>query len=267
MENAVKNRLNEVLESGVWGTIGPHSVKGAVLLAAYIGASRGLLTHSWTTAYECVLRGLEITRGNAVIVPAYSNPELSLVAVCIGAEPVFCGTGEPDEILIAETLEASFRTSAKPVRAVVMDYIPGISPDLAGISAVCRAHSASLVLAAHGFFSARENGVPLTRFADAVIYTVGSGSELDCGGGGFVATDSMDVYSGAFAYHNCGRSFGEGCTLDCDKLLGGDARITEWNACQVESAIAAPGKAALPERCLMRGQPIFESEYYRRMVG
>ena len=100
-----------------------------------------------------------------------------------------------------------------------------------------------------------------------MIYSLGEGSEADCGGGGFIATNDISVHSGAFAYHNCGRSFGEGCTLNCDTLIGGDARITEWNAAQAEFAIASPGKAALPERCRMPDQPVFRSEYARKMIG
>ena len=36
--------------------------------------------------------------------------------------------------------------------------------------------------------------------------------------------------TGAYAAHNCGRTLGEGATLNVDEAIGGNRRITEWQA-------------------------------------
>ena len=62
--------LKKVLYSGVWGTIGPYSLKAAELLAKLKGANHCLLTHSAGAALEVTLRAVGTYHGDGVIVPA-----------------------------------------------------------------------------------------------------------------------------------------------------------------------------------------------------
>ncbi|MBO7273783.1 MAG: hypothetical protein J6V22_02895, partial [Clostridia bacterium] len=84
----------QVLNSGVWGTIGKYSVSAAKALAEYSGAKFGLLCHSYDAAYEAVLRHFGARFGasqtsDATVVGEVSAPSDSLVAVCVNSNPVF----------------------------------------------------------------------------------------------------------------------------------------------------------------------------------
>lgn len=265
----------ETLNSGVWGTIGPHSTAAAEALADYTGAAHGLLCHSESAAYETVLRyfgaGLcDLPRGDVVLVGECSMPLDSLGALCVGASPVFCSVCDRCGMIRPKGLEEMLKNASAPIRAVVVDYYAE-RPEaeqykLEKISAICREHGVRLILMAGGCIGVRHGDQPLTAYADAVIYSLGEGSVVDAGGGGFVATDDPSVWGGVFAYHNCGRTPGAGCSLVMDNI-GGDMRVTEWIAAAVQE-ILKQGVLREPTPrtpVLMKGQPVFENEYAKKI--
>lgn len=272
----------EILDSGVWGTIGPHSVQDAAALAAFVGAARGLLCHSGDAAYEALLRAFGCAHGDRVIMPAVCSPMHALVAVCTGAAPTFCPVGSVDSLPDPDALDALLdqlqpAPPADPmtpaIRCVVCDYPAELSETasypLDRLSEVCSAHGLPLILDAGGFFSARWKDRPLTDFADAVIRHLGEGSEIYAGRGGFIAANSVDVINGAFAYHNCGRGMGDGCSLNFDAIVGGDFRVTEWTAAAAGLALSLGDmRKGIPQpRRDMTREPLYDTEYFHRMTG
>ena len=265
----------QVLNSGVWGTIGKYSVSAAKALAEYSGAKFGLLCHSYDAAYEAVLRhfgarfGVNQT-GDATVVGEVSAPSDSLVAVCVNSTPVFadvcdtCGMIKPK--LLADLLESI----ELPVRAVVLDYLVGRKEDykLARVYEICRAKNIPLILNVGGYIGARHEGKPLTDYCDAAIFTLGKGSAIDVGMSGLVLTNDMGIFQGTFAYHNCGRGFGEGASLVMNDIVGGDLRVTEWTAAAAqiileEGALATPIPMAQEK---MKGQPVFDTTYVQKQL-
>ncbi len=265
----------EVMACGGWGTINSHSVSGAAALADYVGAKHGLLCHSMDAAYEALIRHFgaalaDTAYGDYIVIPEVSDPMNSLVAVCVGATPLFipncrnCGMAKlraVDETLAAE----------KNVRCVTVDLIPEKIDDfkLDKLAEICKANNVPLILNAGGSFSLKWQGRALVDLADAVIYSLEEGSEIYTGKGGFIATSDTDVYAGAFAYHNCGRGFGEGCSLNVDDIVGGDLRVTEWTSVAAEAILETKqfSEAAPRKLVKMAGQPVFESAYAKKMTG
>lgn len=230
--------MTDVLNSGSWGTIGPHSISGARALADYCGAGYCLLTHSASAAYETLLRSFEPVHGDFIITSSYSNPMLSLVPVCMGAAPLFCDI-EPGTVLISsESLLKTLENSdIYHVKAVVADFIGGICPDLIAVGSICKKYNLPFVLNTGDFFNILYNGKPLTKYADAVICSLDAASALNIGNGGAVLTDNADIFTGASAYHHCGNSINVGSMLNLKEIIGGDFRITEFQACLVAETI------------------------------
>lgn len=260
--------LFDVLESGVWGTIGPHSLSFGKALAEYTGGSYALVCHSADGAYEAVLRWFgarlaELPHGDVTVTGAYGSPQNSLVALCVGSEPRFADVCEICRMVAPDALERLLSETEKPVRAVVLDYLAEYGAaeayPLGRIAEICRANGVPLILNAGGCIGARHGGEPLTAFADAVVYSFGEGSAIDVGMGGAVVCDAIEVCNGAFAYHNCGRGFDAGCSLEMGAIVGGDLRVTEWVAASAE-AMLRDGEVSEPKRRVlaeMRGQPVF----------
>ena len=264
-----------VLESGVWGTIGNYSVSAAKALADYSGAKFGLLCHSYDAAYEAVLRHFgarfdERQTSDATVVGEVSAPADSLVAVCVGSTPVFADVCENCGMMRPKYLADFLETIHLPVRAVVLDYLVGRKEDykLARVYEMCREKKIPLILNVGGYIGARHEGKPLTELCDAAVFSLGAGSAIDVGMSGLILTNDMGVFQGAFAYHNCGRGFGEGASLVMNDIVGGDLRVTEWTAAAAqilleEGALATPTPMH-QER--MKGQPVFDTTYVKKQV-
>lgn len=267
----------EILNSGVWGTIAPHSISAAKALAEWTGGRYSLLCHSADAAYEALLRHLgarlaDLPHGDVVVVGEVSHPADSLVALCVGSEPLFCPNCERCGLLSPKALVAILESEKQAVRAVVLDYLPQQAEKypLSYLAQICHEREIPLVIYAGGYLGAHAaDGQPLTAYADAVIYSLGAGSAIDAGGGGLLVTDDEALWAGAFAYHNCGRAFGAGCSLVMDNILGGDMRVTEFVAATAEEILRRQAMVT-PEpypMVRMAGQPVFDSDYARRAVG
>ena len=264
-----------VLESGVWGTIGGYSVSAAKALAAYSGSNYGLLCHSSDAAYEAVLRHFgarfdETVLSDATIVGEVSAPADSLVAVCVGSTPVFADVCENCGMIPPKKLASLIDSIELPVRALVLDYLVGRKEDykLARVYEICKERGIPLILNVGGYIGARHEGKPLTDLCDAAIFTLGKGSAIDVGMSGLVLTNDMSIFQGAFAYHNCGRDFGEGASLVMNNIVGGDLRVTEWTAAAAQIMLEE-GVLATPEPLAqekMKGQPVFNTPYVKKQV-
>ena len=257
--SATEKKELEVLACGAWGTIGPRSVSCADRLAKLTGARRGLLCHSFDAAMEAVLRHFGIWHGSTVAVGAVCCPSDALVPTVLGAEAVFLPVSDPAAGADLEELRGAF---GRTLPGCVLLDVPARGDEwpLDEIAALCREKKIPLILNAGGSFRRGWRCQPLASFADAVLYSLENGSEIEAGKGGFVAADSDEVYAGAFAFHNCGRSVGEGCSLAIEGVLGGDLRVTEWTAAAAE-AVLDSGEfreaAPLPLRD-MPSQPLFK---------
>ena len=270
MTEKLINRELAILASGGWGTINPHSVSAAAALAGYVGAEYGLLCHSADSAYEALIRQFGAAHGDAIIAGEISIPSDSLIALITGAKTVFAPVCERCGMIRQKGL-AALLAENENVKCVVLDIVPeGLEEyKLDKVFAITREYGVGLILNAGGAFSAKWNGIPLVRLCDAVLYSCEEGSEIFCVKGGFIATDAEPVYAGAFAYHNCGRSFGEGCSLDIDGIVGGDFRVTEFTAVIAEE-ILETGSFSVPvpgKREKMKDQPVFSSDYAKKMTG
>ena len=207
----------QILDSGVWGTIGPHSRAAAKALAAAAGRQYGLLCCSADAACEAVLRGLGAGWGHTVCIPAYSTPMLTFAARRTGARAVYCpcrDDGTPDPNKLTELL------AAQPPVCVLADAAAE------AVTAACKAAGVPLAVYTAGALTGPD--------ADVLIGSTADGCMVNAGSGGYLVTDSEAIWARAFAAHNCGRAPGQGSTLTFDDALGGDMRVSEFVSAAVE---------------------------------
>lgn len=206
--------MREALYSGVWGTIGPRFQEACIALGRKQGGAKALLMHSKTAAYETVLRALGIAHGDQVLCASCSDRMDAEVAAAIGAVPVFAQRPE-GKPLSPECAEAALEASGE-IRAVTLDYSEEL--DLPGMKRVCREHSCALIL------NAGETLDIALDYDDiyAAVFELGI-----CGA---AATGSQEVYVSLFGWHHCGHAPGTAESFSFDKILGGDMRVSEWQA-------------------------------------
>ena len=234
MSTQRKNLLEAVL-NGAWGTIGPKSIASAELIAKRLNVNHGLLLHSASAALEAQLRALEIGYGDEVIVASYGDPIDSMTVAAVGATPVFADI-DPDFVVLSP--ESVKKAMTSKTKAVITD-IPGGNPcDAKKLADLCGESGAKLIINLGDGYDSLYDGLFLTHYAWGTVLNLSDGCAVSAGAGGAVVNNDKDAYCACFAYHNCGRAPGDGSTLVMDDILGGNMRITEWQAAMVEAGIS-----------------------------
>ena len=232
--------LIDVLETGVWGTVGPQMKEAGNILAEYLNMKYALITHSKTGALEALLRAYEITYGDKVIVASYSDPMDSLTVAAIGATPVFVDAISPETVSNAKAIIIDGPCDGKLAKTLKEKNI------------LCIVNAGA------------DLKMKICSCADAVVYDLSP----YIGKGGAIVTNDKICYFGVFAYHTCGRSVeADSTALEYDKIIGGDFRITEWHACLLKEALTKTYEITPREFKDMKNQPFFKSDYVKKLTG
>jgi dTDP-4-amino-4,6-dideoxygalactose transaminase len=227
--------LENVLKSGVWGTIGPKSVSAAGAVAKRVSGKYGVLMHSAAAALEIQLRALEINYGDEVIVASYADPIDAMAVATVGATPVFADIDPAAATLCASSVKAAVTDKT---RAVIADAPGGNPCDAETLENLCREKNIKLIINLDDGYNAVLNAKRLAQYAWGTIINFAGGSALYAGEGGAVINNDPAANAACQAYHNCGRAVGEGATLIMGDILGGNMRITEWQSVIIETGLA-----------------------------
>ena len=233
MQTKKQSLLTDVL-NGAWGTIGPKSLSSAELIARRVSGTHGIFTHSASTALEAQLRSLEITYGDRVITASYGNPMNAMVTAAAGATPVFADIDADTATLSPASVKSAITGRTK---AVIADAPGGNPCDAKTLAAICAEKGIKLIINLGDGYNTVLEGKPLAQYAYGAVLDLSDGCALSAGEGGILVNNTREAYAAAFAYHNCGRTPGEGSTLKMDDIIGGDMRIAEWQAAVAEAAM------------------------------
>ncbi len=225
----LKTQLCAALSEGNWGTIGPRSVKAAKDLAKLLDFEEGLLLSGCAAAAETILRALEISFGDEVILPAYCSPFLKNAVDAVGAKAVFCDVDETLH-LRADRLEARINTTT---RAVFCEEIGGYPTDTRSIANICRENDVPLIDCTASPYSTRINGKSTTFYADFALCI------LPVQGAAAILTDGECIQK-IYASHHCGNPYGTAGGLNTGICLGGDMRIDEWRSVCLSELLKNP---------------------------
>ncbi len=178
--------LEDILYSGVWGTYGPLEKETASRLAAKRGFRYAVLTHSFESAVQSVLRALELSHEGSVAAP---SEDAYLLALAKKAAT------DMDQTILPMTED--FDTLKKECPAALL---PGAD---------------AVEILSYGKIAA--------VVSDETVL-------------GAIFTDDRAFYERLFAYHFCGHRPETGTAdpnPDSGNIVGGDMRITEWQALAV----------------------------------
>lgn len=254
--------LEKIAGAPDWGTIGPEFVRANKVLAEHFGAAYGLIVFSATAGLEAILRGWNVGYGDEVLIGDYSDPADTMVTAAVGATPVFADISLETRSLTPEDLE---KKRTEKTRAVIVDFPAGKICGIRELKSYCEEKNLKLILNLDG--AGAEGEFPV-QYADAAFL------DLSCAAGlaGLVLTDVQENFDLFYAYHNCGRPFGEGCTLSFENIIGGDLRVAEWQAGILAERIGEldeilKRQAAEKIYEVMHDQPFLQEEYFRKLTG
>ena len=226
----MNKQLQKVLNSGIWGTVGPKSESAAAMLAKRLSADFGLLVHSASAALEVQLRALEIAYGDEVIVASYSNPINAMAAANVGASVVFADIDKQNLALSPAFAKAVLTSKTK---AIIVDALCSDLSYMQKLAAFCDKNDVKVILNLGDAFDAR----PMIPYAYTTVIDLSDGCIISAGEGAALIHNNKNAFESAFAIHNCGRPPGAEASINMDAILGGNYRITEWQAAAVEAGI------------------------------
>lgn len=224
-DEKIRSALMDVLESGVWGTLGPKSQEFAARYAAFCQAKHALPVLNGTVSLELILRALGIGRGDEVIVPPYTFTASVSAIVMVGAYPVFADIDPDTYTLDPKAAEEKITPRTKAILAV---HLGGRPYDAEALNALCKKKGLFLIedaAHAHGSsFNHRRAG----SLGHVSSFSFQASKNLSCGEGGAITTSDETLYQKLWSMHHNGRPFDQ---YHYDHtLLGTDCRMAEWQA-------------------------------------
>ena len=227
-----KDKLGEVIDSGVWGIGGQQKEKLLEEYKQVCDAEYAVPSVNGTFALELGLRALGVGPGAEVIVPPYTFIATASAVVSAGAVPVFADIRPDTLCLDPEAVEAAITPSTAAVTVVHLGGMPG---DMDALKAICAKYGLKLLedcAQAHG---AVYRGQKVGAVGDAGGFSFQSSKNLTAGEGGMTTTNDPEVYSRAWSYANLGR-VPDGGWYD-HRVMGTNLRITEFQCALLRRGI------------------------------
>ncbi len=216
-QSALETHLKKTLSDAVWGTIGPESKLAAEELASLLGRDTALFCSTHAGAAETVLRALEVSYGDEIILPAVCSPFLKEAVEAVGAKPVFC---EVDETL---SLRADYLSNCYTDRtqALFCEDIAGYACDVAAIRRFATEHDLPFINVTASPYETRYQDRPTAQYADVVLAAFPF-EQISA-----IVTD-QEFIPKFYAAHHCGNPYGHPGGLNTGVCLGGDMRTDEF---------------------------------------
>ncbi len=230
--------FREVYLSRTEGLPQPRGRRFARAFCEYLGAAHGLFTTSGTQSLKLALAAVTDTDGlgynGECIVPSYTFIASAHAAWEMGFSVRFVDVEPESACLSPESFEAAIGPKTRVVMPV---HILGYPADMDRILAVARKHKLMVVEDACQAHGAAYKGRKCGSLGDAAGFSFQSTKNLTCGEGGFLATNSADVYARAHALHHCGTS-PPGTRVD-EPRAGYSYRGSEYLAALLEERLKA----------------------------
>lgn len=198
--------FREVYLSAVEGIPRPRCERFAKAYREYLGTTHGLMTTSGTSALKLALCAVTDTIGlgynGECIVPNYTFIASAHAAWEMGFSVRFVDVEPESACLDPDALEAAITPRTRVIMPV---DILGHPADMDRILAVARKHDLKVVEDACQAHGASYKGKKCGSLADAGCFSFQSTKNLTCGEGGFVATNSEEIYKRLYTLHDVGR--------------------------------------------------------------
>ena len=201
---AIETAVKRVLDHGAY-IMGPEVRTFEANMAAFAGAKHCLSCANGTDAIELILRGLGITAGDAVFVPAFTFVATAEVVPMTNAEPVFVDilpdTYNIDPIKLDAAIEAvKAEGRLKPAAIIAVDLF-GQAADYPALAAIAKKHGIHLISDSAQGFGCTIDGVQPLEYCVATATSFYPAKPLGCyGDGGAVVTNDAALMERLISY-------------------------------------------------------------------
>ena len=223
---AERNALEKVLNSNIWGTLGPCVEAFCKRFTAYQGVPYGIAVNNGTISMEIALRAMGIGRGDEVIIPPYSFYATASCVCMVGATPVFADIDMETYNISPESIEKAITPKTK---AIIPVHLGGLACDMDRIMEIARKNNLYVIEDAAQSNGSEWMGRKLGSIGDVGSFSFQASKNLNAGEGGFITVRDEKLYDLIWSIHNCGRDI-HGGGWHHHVNVSTNARMTEWQA-------------------------------------
>ncbi|RIK36676.1 MAG: DegT/DnrJ/EryC1/StrS family aminotransferase, partial [Chloroflexi bacterium] len=222
---AEAQRVQEVLESGVWGGFNPAVKEFEAAFAKRHQAKHCITAVNGTLTLEAALRVMGVGPGDEVIVPPYTFIATANAVRLVGATPVFVDI-EPDTYnLDIDCMAAAIGPKTK---AVIPVHFAGLPVDMDRLLSLAEQHGLAVIEDAAHAHGSTWKGTPMGTLGHIGSFSLQASKNLTAGEGGILITNDDDLAAKLWSFANQGRS-PEGAWYE-HGMLGSNLRMTGWQA-------------------------------------
>jgi len=169
---------------------GPDTAELEKDLRKYLGVDHVLAFQRGRDALFALLKAMDISEGDEVILQAYTCIVVPNAIQYTGATPIYVDIEENGYNIDPELIEAKITHHTK---AVIVQHTFGEPANLAKIQAICKKHNLLLIEDCAHALSAEYDGKKVGTFGDAAIYSFGRDKIISSVWGGAVSTDDDEL--------------------------------------------------------------------------
>jgi len=194
-----KELLVQCIESGWISSDGPFVGEFERKFADYIGVKHGIAVCSGTAALEAALFAAGVSKGDEVIMPAFTIISCALAAIRLGAVPVLVDA-EPDTWNM-DVSQIESRVTSK-TKAIMPVHIYGHPVDMDPVLAVARKHNLVVIEDAAEVHGAEYKGRKCGSIGHVSAWSFYANKIITTGEGGMVLTADSQMAERAASYRN-----------------------------------------------------------------
>jgi len=210
-----------ILDSG-WYTMGKVVKLLENNMSQYVQRKHAIAVNTGTSALEVLLRTLDISHGDEVIVPAFSYIASATSISLLGATPVFVDVDKTMTIDPAKIEDAI----SKKTKAVMAVDLCGCPCNYDALTRLCHDHDVELLVDGAQSLGSTYRGKSCISYGTMATTSFHAAKILTTVEGGMVFTDDDDLAEKARAIRNQGESD----VKYVHSYLGGNFRMTDLSA-------------------------------------
>ena len=196
-----KTAVMQVLNSGMLAS-GPRTEEFEKKFAEYVGTKYAIATSSGTTALHLGLLSMGVTRGDEVIVPAFSFIATANVPLFCDAVPVFCDVDPKTFNIDPEKIE---KLITKKTKAIMPVHLYGQAVDIQPVQEIADKHGIRIIGDACQAHGASYNRKMVGSFGDVECFSFYPTKNMTTGEGGMVTTNNEELAKLMISIRNHGR--------------------------------------------------------------
>lgn len=181
--------INTYMNSGGFLTEFTETEKFENEISKFVGSKYCSVVSNGTVALFLMLKGIGIKRGDEVIVPDYTMIATCNAVELAGAVPIF---SDVDNEYCLTDIENKITDKTKAVIYVSMN---GRGSNIISIRKICDEHGIIFLEDAAQSLGSSLNGKYFGTFGEAGIYSFSVPKIINCGQGGAIVTDDIEIYN------------------------------------------------------------------------